>query len=78
MSAGNIGNIIFSLFLVLVLLSAALVIVLAGASLAGLFEFGVPSEQSNIHRALSTGELVSILLVGLAIAGASMFLLRRL
>lgn len=77
--ATSIDNLILRIFFGLIMVCAAVVIGVAILSLTGLFGLGVQvSGEPIIHREVTRGELVVVLLAAMLMAGISFFILRRI
>jgi hypothetical protein len=74
----NTASVILSMFLVITILVAGVVLAAVLMSLTGVFDFGVRMGHSNVFRAVTKGELAVAFFAALALAAVAVVALRRL
>ena len=75
---GSTGSVLLSIFLIIAIMVAGVVLAAGFMSLTGVFDFGVRMGHSNVFRSVTKGELAVALFAALALAAVAVVALRRL
>jgi len=75
---GSTGSVLLSIFLIIAIMVAGVVLAAGFMSLTGVFSFSVRMGHSNVFRSVTKGELSIAIFAALAIAVVAVVALRRL